>query len=415
MSIRTGLCLVIVASLSLCTTAFADRLLLSNGKVLEGKLLKRDATGVEFRVVAEEGKMTYVRHYAASDIEKIEEGDQTSESEPAGGDKAESKAAAPSPTAAVSGSKIEDKPGFLRAALKKAKDGKIDAAVTDLNRLVRTSTPEELTELSDECKKQGGLPLDEWLSSNRLQAAMKKFSGQWRRLEVSPYEQKAMIVELQKTIEEQRGERVGRTSIDQEIDEPKNYKGSAKDAKEFTKHIALVLGLVSDLERFQPAGSKGKPPVKARTEKKSPPVDKDKEKGKEKEKDGPGADEQTDARGEKQDKKSDMDVPTFKKQLLELQKVVKQVAFGGSSGKSTRMGDKEGSADDEEDADGNRPRQRRGPDADDNVRRGEQGAPGDEEADQQGPPRRGPMNQANRVRRPPPPDQDGGDEGQNNR
>jgi len=293
---------------------------------MEGKVVKKDSTGVDFRVVMHEGKLTFVKHYANAEIAKIEYGEQTTEPASESASPAEAKPSALSVVqpATRAATKIEDKPAFLKKALAKIKENKPDAAVLDLTKLVHASSEEELEELNEQCKEEAGQPLDELLAFNRLEVAKKKSAGQVSRSAITGFEKKAMLVELHRAIEDCRGQRVGRTTIDSEIDRPEDYKGEREDAREFGKHIALTLNLVNlavELEKSdRPAATRSKP---ARS------GDKDRDEAGEDE--NPASGREKSGPKTRSANKGDDDLVAFRSQLLALQKVVRQASGPGGT------------------------------------------------------------------------------------
>jgi hypothetical protein len=249
--------LAAIALLLFASPSRADKLYLTNGQVREGKIVKKDATGVEFREV--KGKITFIKRYATEEVLKVESGDQSTESATEAETRAESQPASSSPSLAATraGSKIENKPEFLRKALAKVKD-KPDAALIDLTHLVRASSGQELADLSELSKKEADQPLDELLAATRVQVAIKKSSGQITKGMITDFEKTAIVAELHRTIEECRGQKVGGTTIDAEIEDPQSYKGSGKDAKDFAKQVTVTLNLVTlatELDRSARSGT----------------------------------------------------------------------------------------------------------------------------------------------------------------
>lgn len=344
MSIPIRMVVVFIAGSTTASVCKADRLYLTNGQIKDGKVIKRDATGVDFRTVTHDGKLTFVKRYDAADILKVEFGEESAETAKEG-ETREPPAASPEaaePSISPTTKKIEDKPAFLKDIMTKLKAEKLDAAVADLTHLVRECNESELADLSVLSKKESGLPLDELLATNRLQASIKKAaSGVWRKLEPTGFERPALVEELRKTIDDFRGKKVGGTSIESEIENPDGYKGQKEDARAFSKHITLTLNLVEEIQRLDKgAEDKGKTVKESRESVKKADkagAETDERKEKDAHEESAPSDEKKSPNGAKSktrspsDNKGQDEWAEFKAQLKVLQKAVQKSATGGSA------------------------------------------------------------------------------------
>ncbi|MBN1346152.1 MAG: TlpA family protein disulfide reductase [Phycisphaerae bacterium] len=246
--------LILLASSAAC---LADRLYLRGGEVKVGKVVKKDADSVHFRITMQGGKLTLVKRYRAADIVKIEEGDQTevetgtSKKEPA----ETSGKSEDDSTESESKASLDDKPAFLEEALDKVKTGKIAPGLRDLTRLVYACSDkeDELAELSGLCKKRTGQALDEFLAKTRLEEVLEKSKGRSIRLSITKYERGAMSKELRAVIQEHCAKKIGGTTIDDEIAAPDKYRAEPEDAKEFYKHVTQTLAYTRELVKLEPS------------------------------------------------------------------------------------------------------------------------------------------------------------------
>jgi len=258
MTTTTRWALATTLSIMAASACRADQLYLKNGQVKVGKLVKKDADFIDFRIIMQGGKMKMVQRYPAADVVKIEYDDETETTRPQRKRTGITKDNAEPRTTAKSTRKIEDKPAFLKQALAKIEDDKLDAAVSDLTRLVYAcqDDEDELAKLSELCEDEAGKSLAELLAANRLKAALDKSRGRLGKLTVTKIERDPMVRELRAAIDDHRGKRVGGTTIDDQIEAPDKYQADRKDAKVFAKHVAQTLDLVGELKRLEPAKAK---------------------------------------------------------------------------------------------------------------------------------------------------------------
>jgi hypothetical protein len=219
--------------------AQGDILHLRDGSRYSGTLISQNEHEVFFRVVVGDGSSSVLKRFPAELVKTIERGPL------------HVRLPATSGTAAPETQPVQDFEQMLREAFELSDDQDVHAALQALQKAVLGATPPALSQLDQQCRRQRGVPLAEWLADLRIRGALRVGGGFWIRY-ATPYEAPVLGARLEQRCNELLAGQYHGRSLAEWAAQPADYRELHRDARAMVTDTRRAAGMLAARLRFDP-------------------------------------------------------------------------------------------------------------------------------------------------------------------